>query len=117
MPIGTVVGFFFVGPRLRFENRDLAYLAWPILWLVYTMLRGAFVKPEFIGFGEPPSHYPYRFLDVDRSGVAEVVGSCVVIAIVLIGLGIVYVRVERWLEKRSAGTAGAALEGPLPTEV
>jgi hypothetical protein len=117
MPIAMVVGFFFVGPRLRFVNRDLAYLAWPIAWLLYTMLRGAFVKPEFMGFGEAPSHYPYRFLDVDREGVGQVVGACVIIAIALIGLGIAYIRVEGRLEKRNDRTAGATLEGPLRTEV
>jgi hypothetical protein len=79
----------------------MAYLAWPIGWLIYTMLRGAIVKPEFIGFGEPPSHYPYRFLDVDRSPTVEVVGSIVIIAVALIGLGLCYIRFERWLESRA----------------
>jgi hypothetical protein len=98
VPLASVVGFFFVGPRLTLQFRDLVYLGWPIAWLVYTMLRGAYWHPEFVGFGEAPSHYPYRFLDVDAVSLGEVIGSIVVIAILLILMGLGYIWAERRLE-------------------
>ena len=101
VPAATVVGFVFVGPRVRFRGRDFLYMTWPVLWLVYTMVRGAVADPRFEGFGEPASHYPYRFLDVDRVSIAEVVGSIVVIAALLVGCGFGYLHGERWLESRT----------------
>jgi hypothetical protein len=109
MPIAAVLGFIFVGPRLQFSYREMWFLAWPIGWLVYTMLRGAFVKPEFVGFGEPPSHYPYRFLDVGHVSIFEVVGSVAIIALALIGLGIAYIKGERRLERRPSHVARGVL--------
>ena len=101
VPIATVIGFVFVGPRLAFQHRDMVFLVWPVLWLVYTMVRGAVADPVFQGLGEAPSHYPYRFLDVDAVSTAEVVGSIVVITIVLVGLGFGYLHAERWLDARA----------------
>jgi hypothetical protein len=83
----------------------MVFIVWPVLWLVYTMLRGAFLDPVFTGLGGAPSHYPYRFLDVDRTSTVEIVLSIVVISIVLIGLGLVYIRAERWLDERAMRTA------------
>ncbi len=104
VPIATVVGYVFVGPRLAFQRRDLVFLVWPVLWLVYTMVRGAVADPIFKGLGETPSHYPYRFLDVDAVSTGEVVGSIVVITVVLVGLGFAYIAGERWLDTRSQRT-------------
>ena len=78
----------------------MVFLVWPVLWLVYTMVRGAVADPVFQGLGETPSHYPYRFLDVDAVSTAEVVISICVITVVLIGLGFGYLRAERWLDDR-----------------
>jgi hypothetical protein len=101
VPIATVIGFVVVGPRQAFQGRDMVFLAWPVLWLVYTMVRGAVADPVFQGLGEAPSHYPYRFLDVDQVSTAEVVLAIVVIALALVGLAFGYLRAERWLDERS----------------
>ncbi len=58
MPAAGVVGFLLIGPRLRLRARDLVSMVWPVLWLVYTMVRGALLHPEFTGFASAPSHYP-----------------------------------------------------------
>jgi hypothetical protein len=100
VPIATVIGFVVVGPRQAFQRRDMVFLAWPVSWLIYTMVRGAVADPVFRGLGEAPSHYPYRFLDVDRVSTAEVVLSISVIALVLVGLGFGYLTAERWLDER-----------------
>jgi hypothetical protein len=98
VPAGYVIGFVFVGPRLRFRGSDFLYLAWPVLWLAYTMVRGAATHPQFRGFGEEASRYPYRFLDIDRVSTAEVVGSIILVAALLVGCGFAYLYAERWLE-------------------
>ncbi len=100
VPIASVIGFVVVGPRLALFDRDLAFMAWPVLWLVYTMLRGAFLHPEFTGFSSTASHYPYEFLDVDGVSMFEVVGSIVFVTLLLVGIGVGYIRAERRLTRR-----------------
>jgi hypothetical protein len=101
VPITTVIGFVLVGPRLAFQKRDMVFLAWPVLWLVYTFVRADVEKPIFKGLGEAPSHYPYRFLDVDAVSTGEVVGSIALIAAVLVGLGFAYLWAEGRLDARA----------------
>lgn len=100
VPIASIVGFFLVGPRLRLYNQDLVFMVWPVMWLVYTMLRGALLHPEFTGFSATASHYPYQFLDVDQVSMFEVVGSVTFVTLLLVGIGIGYVHAERRLESR-----------------
>jgi hypothetical protein len=91
MPAASVAGFLFIGPRVRFSSRQMVYLVWPVLWLVYTMVRGAVFQPEFTGFAAAPSHYPYEFLDVDRVSMVEVIGSIAFLTLLLVGIGIAYI--------------------------
>ena len=105
VPSASLLGFVFVGPRTRFRTADFLYMAWPVLWLVYTMVRAAVSHPAFNGFGEAVSRYPYRFLDVDRVPMAEVVGSIALVTVLLVGSGIAYSYGERWLESRASRRA------------
>jgi hypothetical protein len=76
VPLLAVVGWVAFGPRGRVHGRDvLASLAFPIAWLVYTLVRGAIT-----GF------YPYPFLDADAEGYAAVSVACVGIAALFVGL-------------------------------
>ena len=104
VPFAAVAGFIFVGPRVAFRRGDLAFIAWPILWLAYTMLRGAVARPEVTGFGQPPSHYPYRFLDIDRVSIAVVIGSVIAVAVLLIGVALAYIWAGKhlWVPKTSS---------------
>jgi hypothetical protein len=100
VPAASVIGFVLVGPRRRFHKIDFLYMVWPALWLAYTMVRGAVARPEFTGFGEPASHYPYRFLDIDRVSTSEVVGSVFLVAALLIACGVAYLYGGGWLESK-----------------
>ena len=100
VPLAAVVGFVFVGPRLALHRQDMAFLVWPVVWLAYTMIRAAVSNPGFAGFGEAPSRYPYRFLDIDQVSVGEVIGAIVIITALLTGLGLAYI----WVESRLGGS-------------
>ena len=106
-PWATVLGFLLIGPRSGFRRFDLWYLAWPVLWLVYTMLRGAYGDAQFTGFGETPSNYPYAFLDVDQEGWGIVVGAIVIIAALLVGIGLLYLWADGRLLQRQRRRADA----------
>lgn len=101
-PIATVIGFVLVEPRHNFKWRDMAFMGWPVLWLVYTMVRGAVFKPEFTGFGELPSHYPYEFLDVNRTPLPEVIISIAIISVLLAVIGSIYIKLDQLFVRASS---------------
>ncbi len=72
VPILMVLGWLLFGPRPRI-TRDtvLRSLLFPILWLVYTLIRGAIWK-----------WYPYPFLDVPTHGYLRVVLNSVAVTLV-----------------------------------
>lgn len=74
VPILTVVGWLFFGPRDRIPLIG-QYLALPVVWLVYTFIRGAVVD-----------WYPYPFLDVSDIGYARTALNCLAVAVLMIGL-------------------------------
>lgn len=100
MPAATVIGFVFVEPRLKLKWRDMAFIAWPALWLVYTMVRGAVFKPEFTGFSIAPSHYPYEFLDVSKMPLIDVVVAIMIITALLVAVGAAYIKYDHTLLHR-----------------
>jgi hypothetical protein len=74
-PIVVVVDWLLDPPAGRVTVRQaLIWLAYPLAWLVYTLIRGALV-----------GRYPYPFLDPANGGYATVVAYCVGI-FVLMGL-------------------------------
>jgi hypothetical protein len=70
MPVVMVLDWLFepTWVRLRFE-RALVWLVFPVLYLVYTLVRGPIAD-----------WYPYPFIDPDRHGYGRVAGNCVGIA-------------------------------------
>lgn len=100
VPIVSVLGFFLFETKYNFRWRDFLFFVWPVAWLVYTMVRGAFFDPQFTGFTTVPSKYPYEFLDVTRVPMAEVVGSIALVSVLLIGVGAAYIN----LDKRKSST-------------
>ncbi len=95
VPIASVVGYFFFESRQSFRWRDFLFLAWPIAWLGYTMIRGAFFDPQFTGFTTVPSKYPYEFLDVTRVPMSEVVLSITLVAAIIIAVGVMYILCDK----------------------
>lgn len=62
VPIMVVLGWLLFGPRPRIERRTVVLsLAFPVLWIGYTVIRGAVVH-----------WYPYPFADVDALGYGRV---------------------------------------------
>ena len=68
VPLLAVIGWLLFGPRPRIEGRELTWvLAWPIVWLIWTLVVGGL-----------SGWYPYPFLDHrEEDGVPGVVISIV----------------------------------------
>ena len=76
VPLLAVVGWLVAGPRGRIERADLGpFLVLPVVWLGYTLVRGAFVD-----------WYPYPFVDVEEHGYAVVALNCVGVTALMLAL-------------------------------
>lgn len=86
-PIGMVIGWLVFGPRPRI-NRSvvLGALGWPILWLIYTLIRGAIWK-----------WYPYPFLDVVTHGYTKVILNGLAVTVVLLAVAGIFWALDRRL--------------------
>lgn len=101
-PLATIAGFLLFGPRPRLTIREVGtMLVIPILWPIYTLLRGLLLlRPPGsrpIDYPGPPQHwYPGAFVDVNNpsplipglnlggyAGVATNVGVIVVLGVVV----------------------------------
>jgi hypothetical protein len=90
-PSLTLIGWLLFGPRGRIEVRDLfAFLVAPLVWLAYTLIRGAIT-----------GWYPYPFIDVGKHGYAVVGLVCLTITSTMITLAIA----GMWLDRRLASVA------------
>lgn len=66
VPLVAVTGWAAFGPRPRVTGRVVALaLAWPVLWLTWTLAVGGWT-----------GWYPYPFLDVDARGAGDVLLTC-----------------------------------------
>lgn len=86
-PVATLVGFVALRPRTRLAWSALGGLAFPVLWLVYTLTRARVAPPTFQVTETDTAPVPYAFLDVGESGAAAVVTTCVVLTLVFVALG------------------------------
>jgi len=74
MPVLLVADFLVEPPRHRLSFATaLAWLAFPLLWFAYTLVRGAIVD-----------WYPYPFVDVDRHGYDGVALNAVLLAVAMV---------------------------------
>ncbi|WP_328990544.1 Pr6Pr family membrane protein [Kribbella sp. NBC_01245] len=77
-PILGVLGWLIFGPRGQTDERAAAWsVVFPVVWLVFTLIRGEFT--EF---------YPYPFVDVNEHGMPTVLLNCLLIAVLLLGLAV-----------------------------
>ena len=113
VPWATLVGFLIFGPRPRFTLRHVfEMLIIPVLWLIYTLIRGAFLTqppanpPKTTTLGEPQHWYPYPFIDVNdpsalapgltAPGYGGVAINIVIIVILALAFGFLFLGVDRW---------------------
>lgn len=80
VPVMMVLGWLLFGPRPRVGRGTVAWsLLFPILWLIYTLIRGAIWR-----------WYPYPFLDVPSHGYARVAINSVGVTLVFAVLAVLF---------------------------
>ena len=89
IPVVLVVDWFLDPPLHRLGTRvALAWLAYPLAWFAYTLIRGSAVD-----------WYPYPFVDVDSHGYGGVLARGVVFAVAFAAGAAMFA----WLSDRRSG--------------
>jgi hypothetical protein len=90
MPIAVALDWAIDPPRVRLELREtILWMGFPIVYVAYTLIRGAIVD-----------WYPYFFVDPRREGgYLLVAGGCIAIAIGIFALAIA----TTWVGNRRSG--------------
>lgn len=85
-PLAVLLDWLADLPRTRIAHRKvLLWLIFPAIYAAYSLVRG------------PIAHwYPYPFLDPRTHGYARVAAMCVIIAVVIYGLGLLVAAVTRF---------------------
>ncbi len=92
VPILAVVGWLMFGPRRLASARiALCSLIFPVAWLGFTLVRGAFVH-----------WYPYPFIDVTTLGYGGTLLNCLWVSVLLLGLAAGATKVDRVLGRSGA---------------
>lgn len=100
-PLVTLVAWLVVGPRGWIAWRTVPEaLVLPVVWLGWTLLRGAVIGA-----------YPYPFVDVVRLGYGRVLVNVVAITLLGVVLGAVLLGIDRLLSRRRAATAPGQATG------
>jgi hypothetical protein len=90
-PILGVLGWLLFGPRGQTDPRIVTWsIVYPLLWLVFTLVRG-----EFVGF------YPYPFVDVSTHGYGRVLLNCLLVAILFLALAAGATFLDRRLRRKT----------------
>ena len=90
-PVVGVLGWLLFGPRGQTDARIVSWsIVYPLLWLVFTLIRG-----EFVGF------YPYPFVNVDEHGYGRVLLNCLLVAILFLALAAGATYLDRRLHRKT----------------
>jgi hypothetical protein len=98
-PLLIILDWFLAPGRRRLEWRALlTIVAFPIVWVIYTLVRGPLAYNDT---AHKPTWYPYPFLDPSLSaeGYWSVLFYVLLIAGVIIGTGAGVIRVSRTRER------------------
>jgi hypothetical protein len=85
-PVVIVVDWLVDPPAARLSGRDaLAWLVYPLVWVLLTLVRGA-----------ADTWYPYPFLDPANGGYGSIAVTAVAITIAFLGIAAAWI----WLGNR-----------------
>lgn len=91
-PLLAVTGWVLFGPRGLVDRRIVALsVIYPLLWLVFTLIRGAIID-----------WYPYPFTNVTDLGYVQVALNCLLVTALFLVLAVAAMGVDRMLP-RAAG--------------
>lgn len=95
VPLASLLGYVALKPRTPLASTAWWALAYPIVWLVYTLIRAEVSSPVYPMSATTTSSVPYDFLDVDAHGVGGVAVGCLAVTVLFVVLAWLYLRLTK----------------------
>jgi hypothetical protein len=90
-PVVGVLGWLLFGPRGLTDWRIVGWsIVYPLVWLVFTLVRG-----------EPTGFYPYPFVNVDEHGYGRVLLNCLLVAVLFLALAAGATALDRRIHRKA----------------
>lgn len=106
-PIGAVLDFLLLtAPRTLRPRYAVQWLAYPLLYVVFALIRGALLSPDV------PTRYTYPFIDAAQYGYTRVALNALVLGLAFYALGLALIAADRYRPPRENRISSPA-EGPL----
>lgn len=106
-PIGAVLDFLFLtAPRTLRPRYAAQWLAYPLLYMTFALVRGALLSPD------TPTRYTYPFIDAAQYGYGRVALNAVILGLAFYALGLALVAADHCRPPRENRISSPA-EGPL----
>ncbi len=102
VPIMSVLGYLAFKPRTRLDKSSLWFIAWPLAWLAYTLIRAEVAEPVFTLDKDTTAPVPYGFLDIGEHGGVFVAFACLVVTALALGIAWGYIRLGQRDEAAAA---------------
>ncbi len=109
VPLMSVIGFLVFKPRTRVDRTAMWFLAFPLVWIAYTLIRAELSEPVFVLTPTTTGHVPYGFLEVAEHGAAVVAGVCLAMTAAFVAIAAAYI----WFSRRAAAPMRVTL-GQVP---
>ncbi|MFJ9342523.1 Pr6Pr family membrane protein [Streptomyces sp. NPDC101733] len=111
-PVGAALDFLLLtAPRTLRPRHAAQWLAYPLLYVTFALVRGALLAPD------TAVRYTYPFIDVARYGYARVALNAMVLGLVFYALGLLLVAADRYrprpLPAPCENRISSPAEGPL----
>lgn len=89
MPLAFLIFWIFFVDKssLKLKNA-FSWLIYPLLYLVYTLIRGYFVK-----------QYPYFFIDANKLGATEILINCLILFTCFLGFSWLFIGLSKLFTK------------------
>jgi hypothetical protein len=92
IPAGFIIFWLQFVPKINIEWKNIfPWLAYPMLYLIYTLIRG-----------QSAHWYPYPFVDVDSFGYNKVLINCIFVTLAFIVIAVLFTGIAKAMSKRSA---------------
>jgi hypothetical protein len=95
IPILYLLYWFIFVPKGTLQWRGLLWwLIYPLVYLIYSIIRGAVT-----------GRYPYPFLEVNKLGAQKVTITCLVMMLGFVGIGLIIIALDRIIGRNKPRTA------------
>lgn len=95
VPIMSVLGYLAFKPRTRLDKSALWFIAWPLAWLAYTLIRAEVAEPVFVLDKDTTAPVPYGFLDIGEHGGVLVTIACLIVTALALGIASGYIKLSQ----------------------